>query len=798
MNLKAIHILSLACAVGSARAEFTYIDATLTNTTLAGAPFSLDPPANYSESAGSSDNLWSYRALSSFEGGFYFETDSGTPNEGNGESNDRETTPDLITTITLPTAGSYEIVAIFSNNQGLRDIAARIGESPSNADLFNRDNSFNADQSLASPAIDFDSTYTNGRTNTASAAAVGIVTTTSDNEEVSVFINGLASTDEIDDERTRYDGLGYELIVSSPPSEPVHHDVFIIAGQSNGDGRGLASELTGSLSEFSGVQSDAIIYYSNPGRYGDTSDPNYLAWVPLEPGYSVAPGEAGPLPTNSFGHEIGAATVLAEEFENIAFIKVTEGGTSLGQDGEDWHPPVPPADVGRLYTDLITVVPAALQTLTDRGDTFTVHALYWHQGESDGNRRSSYPTLFNDFVESVREDLDIPNLRIVIGALAPERDPDFLFRDLQWDLSRDIRNASFTSSINLTTTDDTHFDTSSVVEMGLRLGEALARQGRILSFPESGFGTGILDRQGDFSAVPEIEVLTTTNSGDYVGGLAIGNSSVAGPHSANLRRVLPLAQARALRASFFVEENDSSLLVAGWEQDPNNDDIFSVDETGLGIGLSSNGLFRIFDGSSEALSTGISYQSNQWYELLATWSAPNTNGESVVNLFVTNLTTSTNLNGGEAVATLTTEITPTTWLGTGILIDGGFIDDIGVEDAGFNGWVENRFPTLTSGPNGDDDGDGLANAFEYAYGLDPFVFNSRDDSPNLTLSGNDVTLSIPKLPRTEDALVEVLQSTDLSIWEKSIGVDTSSSRDFTFSTETTPRLFFSKSLEIRE
>ena len=428
---------------GLSQAQFTFVDADLSNTTLAGEALTLEEPANYVfDEAISTDNLWSSRLANGFEGGAYFESDSGTPNVNNGESNDRESTQDLITTMTLPATGTYHIVAIFSNNSGRRDIAPNIGSSPGTSNLFNRDNSFNADQDADPLEIEFNSSYTNGRGSTASAANLGTITTTADNEEVSVFVNGLASSDAIDDERTRFDGLGYEFL--GPPQGPIHHDVFIIAGQSNGDGRGLANELTGPLEDFSGVQSNAIIYYSNPGRYGDLSDPNYLAWVPLEPGYSVAPREEGPLPTNSFGHEIAAATILTQHFENVAFIKVTEGGTSLTLTNQDWHPPIPePDEAGRLYTDLVTVVPAALQALTDRGDTYTLHALYWHQGESDGSRPERYPAEMERFVRSFRADLGKPNLRFVIGALAPGRGPTFI--PIQWQISRDLRNASFVS-----------------------------------------------------------------------------------------------------------------------------------------------------------------------------------------------------------------------------------------------------------------------------------------------------------------------------------------------------------------
>ena len=112
----------------------------------------------------------------------------------------------------------------------------------------------------------------------------------------------------------------------------------------------------------------------------------------------------------------------------------------------------------------------------------------------------------------------------------------------------------------------------------------------------------------------------------------------------------------------------------------NDDEVFDEDEAGLGMGLGSDGLFRLRVGANEVLSSNVSYQSNNWYELTATWGEPDpTSGQSVISLFVTNLTTSTILNGGAAVAFTTAEVAPAAWLGTGILMDNGAMDNIGVE-----------------------------------------------------------------------------------------------------------------------
>ena len=286
-------------------AQFTYVDATLENTTLAGAALTLDPPANYSLVASSSDNLWRLRDdVSGFEGGgTFFESDTGS------SAGDSENTGDLVTSVTLPAAGTYRIVAIF--NQGSnRDIAARVGSSPTQDDIFDDSNFLSVNQTAA-PAIVFDSSYTNGRGSNAGAADLGTVTTTTDNEVIQIHVNGFASTAANDSERTRYDGIGFGLVVPDVPEEPVfppgsttHRDVFIIAGQSNADGRGLNSELVGDFDSFTAQQPEVIIHYSNPA-YGDTlddpaDDPLYQNWSFVRPGFSIAPGSNGSLPRGTF------------------------------------------------------------------------------------------------------------------------------------------------------------------------------------------------------------------------------------------------------------------------------------------------------------------------------------------------------------------------------------------------------------------------------------------------------------------------------------------------------------------
>ena len=208
-------LLSAALLWPTAQAAYTYVDATTSNTTLDGA--ALVDGSNFTDESGTGtgstgDGLWTLRngaSFSTFEGGDAFESDGGSTTTGPG---DKEATGNLITTITLATAGTYDIVAIFTRSNN-RDIAAKIGAAPTASDIFTTANAFDANQSVDPLAIEFDGSYGNTRGTNSGAAYLMQVITTSDNETVQIYINGLESTSgSTVDERTQYDGVGYQLV----------------------------------------------------------------------------------------------------------------------------------------------------------------------------------------------------------------------------------------------------------------------------------------------------------------------------------------------------------------------------------------------------------------------------------------------------------------------------------------------------------------------------------------------------------------------------------------------------------
>ena len=116
-------------------------------------------------------------------------------------------------------------------------------------------------------------------------------------------------------------------------------DVYIIAGQSNTDGRGEVSDLSGA--QLANVQNNAIISYLNPGsereRANPTSNPNDLdvgtnGFRFLVPGSFSVDSTSSRSRSDTFGPELAFGASIAEATgtnNQIAIIKVSRGGTNL-------------------------------------------------------------------------------------------------------------------------------------------------------------------------------------------------------------------------------------------------------------------------------------------------------------------------------------------------------------------------------------------------------------------------------------------------------------------------------------
>ena len=245
--------------------------------------------------------------------------------------------------------------------------------------------------------------------------------------------------------------------------------VFILAGQSNMDGRGKASDLVGPLAKWAKPQADVRIAYSNSTIRGPyTSD----GFQPLQPGFSVPPGSREAhgkdfkLPSATFGPEVSVGRALADGLPNdkIVLIKFSEGGTSLHK---DWNP----NQSNTLYDQLVAFTK---KSLADLHEDYQLAGFIWHQGESDASLpEGEYQKLLTALIGRVRKDLNAPDLPFVIAEVFDNHHRDRV-RAGQRGTTQAVAHTLFVPADHLVTSDNgTHFDAASQIELGQRIAHAL-------------------------------------------------------------------------------------------------------------------------------------------------------------------------------------------------------------------------------------------------------------------------------------------------------------------------------------
>ncbi len=260
------------------------------------------------------------------------------------------------------------------------------------------------------------------------------------------------------------------LLAFITPARAAHYNVFILAGQSNMDGRAKVSDLTDDLASWKKEQPGILFAYSNSGTKGKllASD----GWIKLAPGYSVRPGspKIEKLPADTFGPEVSFGRTVDQTLRlPVAIIKFAEGGTSLQK---DWRV----GDKDGLYARMIDFVQKRLVDLGKNGDTYSIRGFVWHQGESDAGLSSEeYSTLLVNLITSVRTDLQRPRLPVVIGEVYDNGKRDNV-RAAEKTTATKLPSCEFVPATGLKTQDEgTHFDAASQIELGKRMGIAMLK-----------------------------------------------------------------------------------------------------------------------------------------------------------------------------------------------------------------------------------------------------------------------------------------------------------------------------------
>ncbi len=269
---------------------------------------------------------------------------------------------------------------------------------------------------------------------------------------------------DVEADGTLYTGLNWTFSTSPRLSAKV----YLCGGQSNMQGRGLASEIPADIrGPFENI----------PAFWREWTD-----WDALQVGMGNV-DKFGP--TFIFGQDIANYSTN----ETVLILKYAVDGTDLYS---RWRPPSSGGTQGDLYTDFIRVVPEALAKLEVVYSDVEIAGMIWFQGSSDSNtevRATEYELNLTNFITDLRTEFNVPDMPFIIGDLKVDQSYA-TFGDVILNAQANVdMNVPFTRSFptqDLTFTDVVHYDTNGAVACGQRFASVmeLARFGECEVYPE--------------------------------------------------------------------------------------------------------------------------------------------------------------------------------------------------------------------------------------------------------------------------------------------------------------------------
>ena len=220
--------------------------------------------------------------------------------------------------------------------------------------------------------------------------------------------------------------------------------VFVCAGQSNMVGkRSISSDLPKNLQA---PQKNLFF--------------NGKSWVALTPRVTEKKG---------FGPEISFASAMSIQLkEPVGIIKHSIVGTNLAK---QWSP----NGKKSLYKAMINKVIAAQKTRN-----IEIVGMIWMQGESDAVNKamaSSYQKNLSEFIQAARKDLNSPDMIFVSGRINSPK-PVFAYTDIVRKAQEQCNLPRY-AYIDCDTlekgTDNIHYTTRGIVEMGQKFAEAMLK-----------------------------------------------------------------------------------------------------------------------------------------------------------------------------------------------------------------------------------------------------------------------------------------------------------------------------------
>jgi len=243
--------------------------------------------------------------------------------------------------------------------------------------------------------------------------------------------------------------------------------IFILAGQSNMAGAGISTELP----EW---------YLQTPEQVKLFEDGEYREFA-----YG-----------KTFGPEIGFAHEIAQVYpdDTIILCKVACGGANLYY---DWNPDGVsrgPEDVyrGPLYPKLLNTLKQIIDGLHERKIEPVVSGMLWMQGERDAVfdfMAETYEQNLQAFIACIRRDTSAAELPFIMGQICPRViNPETGEYNHRWrrtvqaaqqQVAKTDRTVLLVPTDDIPQSDNLHFNTSGLLELGKRYARIYALQSRL-------------------------------------------------------------------------------------------------------------------------------------------------------------------------------------------------------------------------------------------------------------------------------------------------------------------------------
>lgn len=243
-------------------------------------------------------------------------------------------------------------------------------------------------------------------------------------------------------------------------------DVYVIGGQSNA--LGMAKNVVYEPQ----IEKEIFLYQEGGVEENDPERCGKILPVSFGMGYTA----------EHFGPEIGMAEIFSKQNRSIALIKCAWAGTGLY---DFWNPGNNERPVGYGYMHFIEAIKNGLAAYREAGYIPILKGIAWMQGESDADKTKERAYMYfenlTNFFNCLKKDLNLPDVRIVVGEIYP-KSPLLPLKDIVIEAQREFAatypNAKmfYTGDLPVDRLDAYHWYGAQEIFLGQRFAEGLLKE----------------------------------------------------------------------------------------------------------------------------------------------------------------------------------------------------------------------------------------------------------------------------------------------------------------------------------